>query len=174
METVNPYQSPTADVAAIPGQDGLDQTAGLSPKGRFGRLSYIAWGMLIAIVAWFAMLVLGGGMAAMGPDGIAAGGPLAMVIQLVLMVPMVIFAIRRLHDFNASGWWSLLFIVPIVNLFLGLVLMFKAGNAGANRFAPPRETRGWEKVLGYIGIGFIVLAIIGIIAAVAIPALAPR
>lgn len=175
MESVNPYQAPGADVSAIPNQDGFDESGPLSPKGRFGRLSYLAWGMVVGIVSWIAMLVFGGGMAAMENAGNAGGlmamGPLMLILQLVIMVFAFIFAIRRLHDFDASGWWSLLFIVPVVNVVFGLVLVFKAGSAGPNRFAPPRLTRGWEKVLGYIAIGFMVLAIVGVIAAIAIPSL---
>jgi uncharacterized membrane protein YhaH (DUF805 family) len=171
MEPMNPYQAPAADVSAIPTQGGVDESSPFSPKGRFGRLSYIAWGMLLGIAGWGAVMVFGGGMAAMGPDSFATMGPLVMVLQLVLLVPMILFAIRRLHDFDATGWWSLLFIVPIVNAIFGLVLVFKGGTDGANRFAPPRVTRGWERVLGFIGIGFMVLGIIGVIAAVAIPSL---
>jgi uncharacterized membrane protein YhaH (DUF805 family) len=169
METMNPYQTPVADVSAIPGQGGVDLSGPFSPSGRFGRLSYIAWGMLLGIGSTVAMMLVGGGMAAMDPSALGAMGPLAMVIQLALLGVMILFAIRRLHDFNASGWWSLLFIVPVVNMIFGLVLVFKGGSDGANRFAAPRITRGWEKVLGYIGIGFMIIGVIGVIAAVAIP-----
>lgn len=172
MESMNPYQAPAADVSAIPNQGGLDESGPFSPSGRFGRLSYIAWGMLMGIAVWAVMLVFGGGMAAMGPDSLATMGPLLIVVQLVVLVPTILFAIRRLHDINAAGWWSLLFLVPIVNFVFILVLMFKAGSEGANRFAAPRVTLGWEKVLGFIGIGFMVLGIVGMVAAIVIPALA--
>lgn len=172
MESMNPYQAPAADVSAIPSQAGLDESGPFSPKGRFGRLSYIAWGVLLGILGWIAMMVFGGGMAAMGPENMAAMGPTIIVLQLIMLVPTILFAIRRLHDFNASGWWSLLFLVPIVNFVFILVLLLKGGTEGANRFAPPRMTRGWEKVLGYIGIGFVVLGVVGIFAAVLIPLMA--
>jgi len=169
MEPMNPYQAPAADVAAIPGQAEFDESGPFSPSGRFGRLSYIAWGLVLGFVGWIAMMVVGGGVAVMGPDNIAAMGPMVILVQLVLFVPTILFAIRRLHDFDASGWWSLLFIVPVVNFVFILVLLLKGGTAGTNRFAPPRITRGWEKVLGYIGIGFFVLGVIGIVVAVMLP-----
>jgi uncharacterized membrane protein YhaH (DUF805 family) len=172
MESMNPYQAPAADVSAIPNQGGFDESGPFSPSGRFGRLSYIAWGMLMGIAVWIVMLVFGGGMAAMGPENLATMGPMLIVLQLVMLVPTILFAIRRLHDINAAGWWSLLFLVPIVNFVFILVLIFKAGSEGANRFAAPRITRGWEKVLGFIGIGFMVLGIVGMVAAIVIPALA--
>jgi uncharacterized membrane protein YhaH (DUF805 family) len=168
---MNPYQAPTADVST-PFQGGYDQSGPFSPGGRFGRLSYLAWGMVVGIVGWVALLVFGGGAAAMGGgEGLAAMGATMLVVQLVLLVPSIIFLIRRLHDIDATGWWALVIIVPLVNIILMLMLLFKRGTDGANRFAPPRETRGWEKVLGYIAIGFMVLAVIGIIAAIAIPAM---
>jgi uncharacterized membrane protein YhaH (DUF805 family) len=172
MDTMNPYQAPAADVSAIPGQPGLDASGPFSPKGRFGRLSYIAWGMLLGFGSFILMALLGGGMAALDPSAVGAMGPLAMVVQLALLAVMILFAIRRLHDFDASGWWSLLFLVPIANMIFGLVLVFKGGSEGANRFAAPRVTRGWEKVLGYIGIGVMILGVIGVIAAIVIPTLA--
>lgn len=172
MESMNPYQAPVADVSASPGNAGVDETGPFSPKGRFGRLSYIAWGMLLGFGGFILMVLLGGGMAALDPSAVGAMGPLAMVIQFALLAVMILFAIRRLHDFNASGWWSLLFVVPIANMIFALVLILKGGTEGANRYAAPRMTRGWEKVLGYIGIGFMLLGVIGVVAAVLIPALA--
>lgn len=168
MEASNPYQTPAADVTS-PSSGEYDQSGPFSPGGRFGRLSYLAWGMLMAIPLWVAAVFLG---IAAGVSG--AGAPEAMsfsmiALQLLYMIPMVIFAIRRLHDFDASGWWAVLSIVPLANVVLGLVLLLRRGNEGANRFAPPRLTRGWERVLGFIGIVMVVVAVIGIIAAVAIP-----
>lgn len=174
METINPYQSPAADVSARPNQGAFDESNPLSPKGRFGRLSYLAWGILLAIPVWIIAMIIGVSAAMVGAQEPDAMNPALLALQFIVMIPMIMFAIRRLHDFDASGWWAILFIIPIANLVLGLVLMLRRGTEGANRFAPPRITRGWEKVLGYIGIGFMVLAVVGIIAAIAIPAMVAR
>lgn len=42
--------------------------------------------------------------------------------------------IRRLHDFNKSGWWFLFMFVPIANIALLISLLFTAGTKGENRF----------------------------------------
>ena len=42
--------------------------------------------------------------------------------------------VKRFHDLDQSGWRVLLMAVPIVNIFVGLVLLFKAGTDGPNRF----------------------------------------
>jgi cobalamin synthase len=88
----------------------------------------------------------------------------------VTLVIVVLFMIRRLHDIDASGWYALLVLVPLVNVLLILFLLLKGGTQGTNRFGPERITRTWEKVVGIIGIVFMILGVIGIIAAMAIPA----
>ena len=51
------------------------------------------------------------------------------IIILILLTTIYGFSItiRRLHDFNASGWWCLLGLIPFVNIIFGLVLFFKKG-----------------------------------------------
>ena len=41
---------------------------------------------------------------------------------------------RRFHDMDKSGWWVMLFCVPIVNVATYIYLMTKKGTPGANRF----------------------------------------
>lgn len=169
MEPMNPYQAPTADVSAMPGSGGCDESGPFSPSGRFGRLSYLAWGSLVGILFYVAMLTIAGSAVLIYP--LAHMRPSAGVVLpwLAVVAVIAIFAIRRLHDMDASGWWTLLLFVPLINAILGLLLVFKAGSAGANRFGPPRLTRGWERVVGYITIGFWVLGAIGMVAAILIP-----
>ncbi len=52
-----------------------------------------------------------------------------------VMFPLIVFvmSIRRLHDFDLSGWWSLLVLIP----FVTLALLFIPGKKLANRFGPP-------------------------------------
>jgi uncharacterized membrane protein YhaH (DUF805 family) len=92
-----------------------------------------------------------------------------LIIGLSVLVLTVIFAVRRCHDIDISGWWNLLIFVPLINLIYGLFLIFKPGTEGPNRFAPPRATPGWEKVVGIVGIALIVVAVIGVVAAIFIP-----
>ena len=170
MQPANPYQAPAADLSR-PADGAYDESSPFSPAGRFGRLSYIAWTMVMSFLLYVVIFaVLGQGF--LTGDSALAMGLGGIGVQLLFSVPMILFVIRRLHDFDSSGWWALLFLVPLVNAIFGLVLVFRAGSEDTNRFAPPRITRGWEKVLGYIGIGFMVLAVVGIVAAVAIPMLA--
>lgn len=53
---------------------------------------------------------------------------------LFIVIPGIALGVRRLHDVNASGWWYLLAILPLVNLGLLLFLLLKPGTDGPNRF----------------------------------------
>lgn len=175
MDNANPYTSPQSEITP-PVPEGIDTTSPFDPKGRFTRLSYLAWAMLATV----AVYVLIGLMVAVGlidPAVFDGTDPFApyknipmVIVEVGMSVAVILFAIRRLHDFGASGWWSLVFLVPIANLVLGLMLLFKRGDEGANRFAAPRPTPGWERVVGIIAAVLfglaIALAIIGIVIAI--------
>ena len=53
--------------------------------------------------------------------------PLFLIILLLL-------SIRRLHDIGKSGWWSLVLLIPIVNIFYLIYLFFKSGENGKNKW----------------------------------------
>lgn len=180
MDRNNAYRAPRSDVTQ-PYAGATDQTSPFSPAGRFGRLSYIAWGLLISVVMQIVEFAAGG-TALLHPKLDAAGhrlppdlSPVALgviaAVALVALVIGVLFMIRRLHDVDASGWWALLALIPLVNLFFFLYILLKAGTPGPNRYGPQRETAGWEKVVGGIGVALMVVALIGILAAILIPTL---
>jgi len=85
-------------------------------KGRATRSEYWWWALIAQIVT----------------SGVSEG--LGAVVTLVLLVPGIAVAIRRMHDTNHRGWWQLF---PIVNLVFAL----RAGDAGENRFGPPPPPR---------------------------------
>ena len=41
---------------------------------------------------------------------------------------------KRLHDLDRPSWHWLLLMIPLYNLYLGLVLLFQKGTSGPNRF----------------------------------------
>jgi uncharacterized membrane protein YhaH (DUF805 family) len=169
MQDNNPYQAPGANVYDV-AAEGADETNPFSPAGRFGRLSYIAWTTLVGILFNIISVIFAGGVAALADPAVAGGSLLLLgVISLAFMVVYALFGIRRLHDINASGWWLLLLLVPVANIILALVMLIKSGTIGGNNFGAPRITRTWEKVVGIIGIVFMALAVVGIIAAIALP-----
>ncbi|WP_407306762.1 TMEM128 family protein [Acinetobacter sp.] len=146
----------------------------LSPSGRFGRLSYLGWNMLMS----FSILIIIGIIAAFfspnlfnDPSTMTSSSITATVLigiaYLGLLYFSFVFTIRRLHDRNHTGWLSLFMIVPLLNLIFILYLIFAKGDARNNQYGPRRTTKAWEKVLGWI---YVLIFPIGILAAIAIPA----
>jgi uncharacterized membrane protein YhaH (DUF805 family) len=152
MANVNPYQTPKAAVA--------DTTLNYQPvqlfsaSGRIGRARYIAYGLGIYLLFGILAAVVAG---LIGPIG-------AGIIWVALMVMIFMLTIQRCHDFNTSGWLSILVLVPLVNL----IFWFIPGTDAPNRFGAPTPP---NSVLVMIGAWLIpVIAVVGILAAIALPA----
>lgn len=45
--------------------------------------------------------------------------------------------IRRLHDLNMSSWWLISSLVPFLNIYIGLKLLFIKGTNHANKYGEP-------------------------------------
>lgn len=58
------------------------------------------------------------------------------IISIVAGVSNIMLTIRRLHDMNKSGWWFLLFFIPIVNVIFYLYVYLKKGTTGPNDYGP--------------------------------------
>lgn len=95
--------------------------------GRIGRLQYLGYSILITLILFVLAAIFGGGVRA------AATGT-SLLASVIAFVASASYGIRRLHDFDANGWWYLLAFVPIVNVVMGLVLLFRPGTQGANRY----------------------------------------
>ncbi len=61
-------------------------------------------------------------------------GTLALVIGLITAYTQFAVLIKRFHDLGASGWWSLFWLVPGVNIAVLVYCGFFPGNAEANQF----------------------------------------
>lgn len=142
-------------------------------NGRFGRLSFAAWNLLLAIFI-LALFILASifFQSSEQSDSIYSGIFFFSVVIYALGIYFsFVFIIRRLHDKNQSGWLSLLVLLPIANLILIIYLLCAKGDPSLNRYGNPRLTVGWEKVLGWIYIICIpVTFVLGILAAISIPA----
>ena len=53
------------------------------------------------------------------------------IYSLVLFLPLLSNAVRRLHDMGMSGWWVIGMFIPLVNVVLFLMLLFKDSAAPA-------------------------------------------
>lgn len=61
------------------------------------------------------------------------------IIALLLLLPSLAVAVRRLHDVGKSGWLLIGMIIPIVNIVIGIMLLIyylKDSDRGTNKFGP--------------------------------------
>ena len=55
---------------------------------------------------------------------------------LVTIIPALTVCVRRLHDTGRSGWWMLLFAIPIIGTILWIVFCAKDSQPGSNAYGP--------------------------------------
>lgn len=61
---------------------------------------------------------------------------LGSVYSLVVLLPMIGVAIRRLHDTGRSGWWNLIALIPLVGFIVLIVFMATDSQPGENKYGP--------------------------------------
>jgi len=68
---------------------------------------------------------------------------LAVPLSVVFAVLLFSVFIRRLHDLNQSGWVSIGFFIPFVNIILAIYIFFWSGKEESNQFGIrlPKETK---------------------------------
>ena len=55
-------------------------------------------------------------------------------IAITIGISQVMISIKRFHDFNASGWWSILLFIPLINFIALMVLFFKGSVNSENKY----------------------------------------
>jgi uncharacterized membrane protein YhaH (DUF805 family) len=60
-----------------------------------------------------------------------------LIVMLTVFLPGFAVAVRRLHDVDRSGWWSLLWLVPLVGWLVLVIFCAKRGSPGTNSYGPP-------------------------------------
>jgi uncharacterized membrane protein YhaH (DUF805 family) len=58
------------------------------------------------------------------------------LVELLLFLPSLAVGIRRLHDIDKSGWWTLLGFVPFIGWIVLIIWACTKGSLGPNRFGP--------------------------------------
>ncbi|HEX3140610.1 MAG TPA: DUF805 domain-containing protein, partial [Rhizobacter sp.] len=100
---------------------------GFGFSGRISRLSYIT----AVLLTWVALLWLG--MMALTRPGV-----FTILLFVLGLLFTSIWSIRvtvlRLHDFNASGWWSSMFIAPYIGTAVSVALLFIPGSRDENEY----------------------------------------
>jgi uncharacterized membrane protein YhaH (DUF805 family) len=86
---------------------------------------------------WWVLFVFLVGIAANIID-LAIDAPVfTALVGLALLLPNLSVSIRRLHDTDRTGWWILIYLIPLIGLIVLLVFYLQQGDRGENRFGPP-------------------------------------
>ena len=159
QEQNNPYATPNAVVSDIVSEEGFGDLKLFTSQGRLGRLRYFLYTLGVALVGGLLAILL-----MLIP---MVGGGLAIVIYIGIMVVTIFLTIQRSHDFNTTGWLSLVILIPLISL----VFYFIPGTKKQNKYGlqPPPNSTG-VKVVGTILITLVLISIIGILASIALPA----
>lgn len=177
-----------------------------SAKGRFSRDSFLAWSFLLYLLPFSVLMVIA--FLILNSTGMAhdfinltsgfsqiyvtiedyfVEKSIGIIIPMLFFVALLVFfilntlfLIRRLHDINLSGWFSLLIWLPIpiavsVIYFYGLsyiavivllrvalfvsfgfliFILVKKGTEGCNKFGLVRATPTWEKSVAILALLF--------------------
>lgn len=103
---------------------------------RLRRRDYALFTLLFGVVAFVCLVAIEAETA--WADEYGAAVLPGLLLGLVASYAM---AIKRLHDINASGWWAPLLLLPVTNVILGLVLIFKDGTPGPNQYGDDPKRR---------------------------------
>ena len=119
-------------------------------SGRAGRREYWTFSLVQIGIAFALAMWLAAALPNEPGDNIrwrdlgAAGLPfyVMMLYALATIVSTCAVTVRRLHDYDYSGWWLLLGFIPYIGEAALFALLCFKGTAGDNRFgAEPDEYR---------------------------------
>ncbi len=103
-------------------------------EGRLNRKPYFFGNLALGLVSALCTMIM---------DNSDSGliSILGAVIGIALIIASVSLIIKRLHDLDKGGLWALIMLIPIVDFFFGLYLLFAKGTDGNNQYgADPLKT----------------------------------
>jgi len=130
-----------------------------SNKGRFSRLSYLAWAGLLSLIALIVVMI----NTLLVSRNISAEAMLdqppslsylfwpSWIVLIISFYLSNVFMIRRLHDLNRTGWLALIVYLPVIGFLFWLYLVVAHGSTERNRYGRPRDTSVWEGILDWFG-----------------------
>jgi uncharacterized membrane protein YhaH (DUF805 family) len=61
-------------------------------------------------------------------------GLLTGFYNILMFIPALAVAVRRLHDTNRSGWWLLLLAIPVIGGLVIFIFMIQNSQVGTNDY----------------------------------------
>ncbi len=117
-------------------------------NGRVGRgplWIILLVGVVISVIVNVGMTSVFGG-ATVDQNGTPSVNPMLLIVSglvsIVVGLVNISFQVRRCHDRDRSGWFVLLWILPILNIWGFIEMYCLAGTVGMNRFGSDPTSRG--------------------------------
>ena len=111
--------------------------------GRVGRRQYLVNYLILTVVGvilgfplafWFGLSIYNVSL---------AEALLSFLVLFILSIIQTVFVfslhIRRLHDIDQTGLWSLLTLLPFIGFLLLLALIFIGGDSTSNKYGEPND-----------------------------------
>ncbi|WP_051533451.1 DUF805 domain-containing protein [Anaerovibrio sp. RM50] len=101
--------------------------------GRLNRQRYFLRGLAFGLAA-FALAMIGAMLGLAMDFSEDASEGLGYIFCIPVFVLSYMNAMKRCHDLDKPGWLAIGTLVPFVNLFLGIYLLFFRGTDGPNQY----------------------------------------
>jgi uncharacterized membrane protein YhaH (DUF805 family) len=117
----------------------LSQYATFSGRARRSEFWWFAlFYFLVLFVASILDRIVGSGY------GVANIGIFYTLAVLALLLPNIAVTIRRLHDTGRSGWWWLIWLVPLVGWIILIVFCVQDSQPGPNHYGESPKGAGQQ------------------------------
>ncbi len=105
--------------------------------GRARRAEYW-WFVLFNILVNIALNIVDGVIFGFGGGPMHEGGPqfLSGLYSLAVLLPSLAVGVRRLHDLGRSGWWLLIWLIPLLGWIILIWWFATKGEDGPNDYGP--------------------------------------
>ncbi|MCX7549610.1 DUF805 domain-containing protein [Xanthomarina sp. F2636L] len=113
-------------------------------NGRARRKEYWMFVLVNLIISWSLALLdyaVGSGIFSI----------ISTIYSLVIFVPSLAVAVRRLHDIGKSGWYYLLILLPIIGWIWLIVLFATDSQPGPNKWGNNPKEIGNDSLIDSIG-----------------------
>ena len=111
-------------------------------KGRARRAEYWNFTLFSTLISIVLLLV---DTYVLGTNPMAGeSGIIGNLYSLAVFLPSLGVLVRRLHDVGKSGWFFLIILIPLIGAIWLLILLFRDGEQGENKWGPNPKDDSWS------------------------------
>ncbi|SPH23400.1 Inner membrane protein YhaI [Defluviimonas aquaemixtae] len=103
------------------------------------------WFALFNLIVNAVLNVIDGVFFGFGHGMMAGPQPLSSLYSLGVLLPSLAVGARRLHDTGRSGWWLLIWLIPIIGWILLIWWFATEGDKGQNGYGDDPLEEGYGK-----------------------------